>query len=122
MHEDGLIVIPNPFDVGSAKMLVAAGYPALATTSSGYAATLGNQDQQVTRGELVAHVAALTAAVEVPVHVDAECCYPGEPGGITETVSRLAAAGAAGVSIEDYVPGQGILDLDEAAMRVAEAA
>lgn len=122
LHESGLFTLPNPFDVGSALRLAEAGHPALATTSSGHAATLGRGDQQLTRDELVAHVSALTAAVEVPVNVDAECCYPGDEGGVPRTVELLAEAGAAGVSIEDYVPGTGPLPIETAADRVAQAA
>ncbi|MEI2778108.1 MAG: isocitrate lyase/phosphoenolpyruvate mutase family protein [Tetrasphaera sp.] len=122
LHESGLFIMPNPFDVGSAKQLAAAGYSALATTSSGFAATIGKADHEVTRDDLVAHVAALAAAVDVPINVDAEVCYPDEPGGVVETIDRLAQAGAAGVSIEDYIPGEGFLRLDEATNRVSVAA
>lgn len=119
-HEAGCLVLPNAWDVGSAKLLVAAGAQALATTSSGHAASLGRPDQQVTRDELVTHVAALTAAVDVPVHVDAEACFPNEPGGIEATVRLLADAGAAGLSIEDH--DRILLPTDVAADRVATAA
>ena len=118
-----LFVMPNPWDVGSAKLLAACGFPALATTSAGFAWALGKHDQQVTRDELVAHVAALAGATSLPLNVDSERCYPDEPGGVARTVELLAEAGAAGCSIEDYDPeAGGIDDVGAAADRVAEAA
>jgi 2-methylisocitrate lyase-like PEP mutase family enzyme len=123
LHETGLFIMPNAFDAGSARLLAAAGFPALATTSSGHAATLGRADQTVTLDELLAHVAALVAATDLPVSVDAERCFGDDPGGVAETVERLADAGAAGCSIEDYAPKTGTIDPpDVAAERVAAAA
>jgi 2-methylisocitrate lyase-like PEP mutase family enzyme len=117
-----LFVMPNPWDVGSARLLEHGGFEALATTSAGYAWSLGKLDQRVTRGELVAHVAELTAAVSVPLNVDSERCYPDDPGGIAATVALLAEAAAAGFSIEDYNPAVGrIDDLDVAVEQVAIA-
>jgi 2-methylisocitrate lyase-like PEP mutase family enzyme len=118
-----LFVMPNPWDVGSAKLLASLGFEALATTSAGFAWSLGKLDQQVTRDELVAHVAAVAGATPLPLNVDSERCYPDDPGGVAETVSLLAEAGAAGCSIEDYDPGTGRIDeLALAAERVAVAA
>jgi 2-methylisocitrate lyase-like PEP mutase family enzyme len=118
-----LFVMPNPWDVGSARLLEARGFEALATTSAGFAWTLGKQDQRVTREELVAHVAALAAATTVPLNVDSERCYPDDPGGVAETVALLADAGASGCSIEDYDPAAGSIDdVGAAAERVAQAA
>ncbi len=115
--------MPNPWDVGSARLLASAGFEALATTSAGFAWALGKHDQKVTRDELVAHVAALAGATDLPLNVDSERCYPDEPGGIAETVALLANAGAAGFSIEDYNPAtDGIDDVDLAATRVGLAA
>jgi 2-methylisocitrate lyase-like PEP mutase family enzyme len=115
--------MPNPWDVGSARLLEAAGFEALATTSAGFAWSLGKLDQQVMRDELVAHVAELTGATSLPLNVDSERCYPDDPGGIAETVALLAGAGAAGFSIEDYDPANGRIDeVELAAERVAEAA
>jgi 2-methylisocitrate lyase-like PEP mutase family enzyme len=120
---EGLFVMPNPWDVGSARLLESLGFQALATTSSGFAASLGRLDQRVSRDELVAHVAAITDATSVPLNVDSENCFPDEPGGVAETVRLLAAAGAAGCSIEDYDPrGDRIEDMDVAVARVGEAA
>jgi len=119
---DELFVMPNPWDVGSARLLAGEGFEALATTSQGFAWALGKQDQTVTRDELVAHVAELAAATPLPLNVDSERCYPDDPGGIAETVALLAAAGASGFSIEDYDPVAGGMDpVDVAVGRVAEA-
>src|SRR3954447_13566628 len=101
---DGIFVMPNPWDVGSARLLAAAGFEALATTSASYALELGRLDRSVTRDELVAHVAELSAATELPLNVDSERLYPDDPGGVAETVRLLAEAGAAGCSVEDFDP------------------
>ena len=123
LHEAGTFLLPNPWDVGSARLLETLGFPALATTSSGLAASLGKLDQQVARDELVAHVAAVTAAVGVPLNVDAERCFADSPAGIAETVDLLAEAGAAGISIEDYDPINAQVEtLKVGAERVAAAA
>lgn len=115
--------MPNPWDVGSAKLLAALGFEALATTSAGFAWSLGKLDQTGTREELVSHVAALSEATTLPLNVDSERCYPDDPGGVAETVRLLAEAGAAGCSIEDYDPAaDGMDDVGLAAERVAEAA
>ena len=105
-----LFVMPNPWDLGSARLLEQSGFEALATTSAGFAWSLGKLDQRVRRDELVAHVTELTAAISVPLNVDSERCYPDEPGGIAATVGLLAGAGASGFSIEDYDPGTGRID------------
>src|SRR5436309_7068235 len=118
-----LFVMPNPWDVGSARLLASLGFPALATTSAGFAWSLGKLDQRVSRDELVAHVASLAEATPLPLNVDSERCYPDDPGGVAETVAMLAQAGAAGFSIEDYDPATGrIDDVGLAADRVALAA
>src|SRR3954451_4540835 len=95
------LLMPNPWDVGSARVLAQLGFPALATTSSGYAATLGRFDMSVTRDEAIAHGAAVAAAVEVAVSADLENGFGADPGGVTDTVARQKAAGLAGCSIED---------------------
>ena len=115
--------MPNPWDVGSARLLESLGFEALATTSAGFAWSIGKPDQGVSRDELVAHVASLAAATSLPLNVDSERCYPDDPGGVTKTVELLAEAGAAGFSIEDYNPSTGrIDDVEEAAARVRVAA
>ena len=123
LHADGIFVMPNPWDVGSAKLLASLGFEALATTSAGLAWSLGKLDMQVTREELVAHVARISAATTLPLNVDSERCFPDEPGGVGETVRLLADAGAAGCSIEDFDPATGAIEaLEVAAERVAIAA
>jgi 2-methylisocitrate lyase-like PEP mutase family enzyme len=118
-----LFVMPNPWDVGSARLLASLGFEALATTSAGFAWSIGKGDQKVTRAELVDHVAAVAQATPLPLNVDSERCYPDDPGGIAETVALLGDAGASGFSIEDYDPATGrIEDVGLAAERVAEAA
>ena len=115
--------MPNPWDVGSAKLLASMGFEALATTSAGLAWSLGKLDMQVTRDELVAHVGRIAEATPVPLNVDSERCFPDESGGIAETVRLLADAGAAGCSIEDFDPATGEIEaVDVAAERVAIAA
>ena len=124
LHErDQLFVMPNPWDAGSARLLASCGFEALATTSEGFAWSLGKPDQTVSRDELVAHVASLADATSLPLNVDSERCYPNDPGGVAETVALLAGAGAAGFSIEDYDPATGGMeDIGIAAERVAMAA
>lgn len=118
-----LFVLPNPWDVGSALLLESLGFEALATTSAGFAWSIGKHDQAVTRDELVAHVASLARATSLPLNVDSERCYPDDPGGLAETVALLAAGGAAGLSIEDYNPATGAVDsVEVAAENVARAA
>lgn len=122
LHADGTFVIPNAWDVASAKLLEASGAVALATTSSGLAATLGREDQHVTLDELVAHVETLAAATDLPISVDAEDGLADDPDGVADTVRRLADAGAAGLSIEDWDARAGaVRELDDAVGRVAAA-
>ena len=124
LHAGGqLFVMPNPWDVGSARLLASRGFEALATTSAGLAWSLGKLDQSVSRDELIVHVEALAKATPLPLNVDSERCYPEDPGGVAETVALLADAGAAGFSVEDYDPASGSIDeVEIAAQRVAVAA
>lgn len=124
LHDaDELFVMPNPWDIGSAMALEHLGFGALATTSSGHAASLGRNDGEVTQQELVEHVRALTDAVDVPLNVDSERCFGGDAEGIRETIRLLAEAGASGCSIEDWEPETATIDpLDVAVDRVAAAA
>ena len=122
LHREGLFVMPNAWDIGSARLLASLGFEAIATTSSGHAASLGRADQDVSRDELLGHVEALVGAVDVPVSVDAERCFADDPAGVAKTVELLAEAGAAGCSIEDYDPATGSIDaIDVATERVAAA-
>ena len=120
LHEGDPFVIPNPWDAGSARMLEALGFDALATTSSGFAFTLGKLDGQVTLDEVAAHVAALDAATELPISVDLE---NGLDASAEAAIRAVAAAGAVGGSIEDWDRvEQRIYELDRAVERVAAAA
>src|SRR5215467_12469158 len=99
---DQPLLMPNPWDRGSARLLESLGFQALATTSSGFAATLGRLDGQVTRDEALEHAAALAAAVDVPISGDLENCFADDPAGVAETVRLAIDAGLAGCSVEDY--------------------
>lgn len=117
LHEGPPFVIPNPWDVGSAKALEALGFAALATTSSGFAWTLGKEDGEASLDEVVEHVRAIAAAVSIPVSVDLENGYD-DPA---VAIRRVAEAGAQGGSIEDW-DGEKLYGVDEAADRVRAAA
>lgn len=110
--------MPNAWDVGSALVLQSLGFEALATTSSGFAASLGRHDQNVTLAELAVHVADLCNVLDIPLSIDAEAGYSRDLDGLPRTVGQLAATGASGISIEDYIPERGILGIEEATERV----
>jgi 2-methylisocitrate lyase-like PEP mutase family enzyme len=123
LHAEGTFVMPNPYDLGSARLLAALGFSALASTSSGFAATLGRLDMTVSRDELLAHVGPLAAATDLPLNVDSERCFADDLAGVHESVELLAGAGAAGCSIEDWNPLTASIDpLDVATARVGAAA
>ncbi len=123
LHEEGIFLMPNPFDPGSCRLLESLGFPALATTSGGFATSQGRLDMTGRRAGLVDHVAALCAVTDLPLNVDAEQCFPREEGGVATTVHLLASAGASGCSIEDWDPHEGVIeDIDRATQRVAIAA
>jgi 2-methylisocitrate lyase-like PEP mutase family enzyme len=117
LHEGEPFVIPNPWDAGSARVLEGLGFRALATTSSGFAFTLGRLDGGATLDEVVAHVALLAEATELPLSVDLEHGYGPDPGA---AIMRVAEAGAVGASIEDW-DGERIYELEEAVERVTVA-
>jgi 2-methylisocitrate lyase-like PEP mutase family enzyme len=121
LHEGEPFLIPNPWDAGSAKVLEALGFRALATTSSGFAFTLGRPDGGVTLDEVVAHVRELDAATSLPISVDLEHGYGREPQAAALAITRAAGAGAVGGSIEDYDPSGEIYGVAHAAERVAAA-
>src|SRR5689334_9540374 len=122
LHEGDPFVIPNPWDAGSAKVLAKLGFKALATTSSGFAFTLGRRDGDVTLEEVIAHTRAVAGAVGVPVSVDLEHGYGPRPEDAARAVAAAAEAGAAGGSIEDFDPDAGIYDAGRATERIAAAA
>lgn len=123
LHQTGCFVLPNPWDVGSAKILQGLGFKALATTSSGHAATFGRTDQQVTLDELLRHAEDIVAAVDIPLNLDSERCFGATAAEVEANVARMGDTGAAGCSIEDYNPQTGGIDPVEAAVeRVAAAA
>jgi 2-methylisocitrate lyase-like PEP mutase family enzyme len=115
------LLLPNPWDLGAAKLLAWLGFKALATTSGGFAASLGRLDGKVSPEEAVAHAGAITAATGLPVNGDFENCFADDPAGVAETVRLALEAGIAGCSIEDW-SGSEIYDVDFAAERVAAAA
>jgi 2-methylisocitrate lyase-like PEP mutase family enzyme len=121
LHTGEPFVIPNPWDVGSAKVMEALGFKALATTSSGLAFTLGRLDGGVTFDELLVHVRALNAASTLPISVDLENGYGSQPDSGARAVVEAAAAGAVGGSIEDWDPDTGLYPLDIAVERVTAA-
>jgi 2-methylisocitrate lyase-like PEP mutase family enzyme len=101
LHERGTFVMPNPWDVGSARFLVSLGFPAVATTSSGFAWTLGRSDNHVTLEEALDHLRAIASAVDVPVNADFEGGFAIEPEAVGANVGRATGTGVAGISIED---------------------
>ena len=121
LHEGEPFVIPNPWDAGSAKVLAALGFKALASTSSGLAFTLGRPDGETTLDEVVAHARLLDQATDVPVSMDLENGYGREPEDAARAIAGAAGAGAVGGSIEDYDPDEGLYSLDHAVERVSAA-
>lgn len=102
LHErPGAFVIPNPWDIGSAKLLAVHGFEALATTSAGFAWSIGRPDGGITRDQSLAHCADIVAATPLPVNADLEKCFADEPAGVAETIRLAGATGLAGASIED---------------------
>ncbi len=122
LHRGEPFVIPNPWDAGSARVLTALGFRALASTSSGFAFTLGRLDGQATLDEVVAHAEALDRATDLPVSVDLENGHGSEPEAAARAITRVAGAGAVGGSIEDWDPDGHIYDRSLAVERIAAAA
>ena len=124
LHErEGAFIIPNPWDVGSARLLAHVGFEALATTSSGVAFNLGRPDGHVTRAEKLAHCRALCEATDLPVSADLEKCFADDPAGVAETIRLAAATGLVGGSVEDSTgdPANPIFAFDLAVERVRSA-
>ena len=122
LHVGEPFVIPNPWDVGSARMLEALGFAALATTSSGLAFTLGRLDGSATLDEVCSHVAGVDRLTELPVSADLENGYGPRPEDAAQAIRRAAEAGAVGGSIEDWDPEHGLYDREQAVERVHAAA
>jgi 2-methylisocitrate lyase-like PEP mutase family enzyme len=121
LHEGGPFIIPNPWDAGSARVLEALGFKALATTSSGFAFTLGRLDGGAGPDDVTEHVRRLARSTSLPVSVDLENGYGPDPEHAASAITRVAEAGAVGGSIEDYDPKGEIYGRDHAAARVAAA-
>jgi 2-methylisocitrate lyase-like PEP mutase family enzyme len=127
LHQRGCFVIPNPWDVGSARYLQHLGFPALATTSAGFAFSQGlpdsGDDVVVSRDRALAHIASITGAVDVPVSADFMSGYGAEPDDVAESVARCVATGVAGLSVEDATgdPMSPLYDLPIATERVRAA-
>jgi 2-methylisocitrate lyase-like PEP mutase family enzyme len=120
---EGAFVIPNPWDIGSARLLAGLGFEALATTSSGFAHALGRLDGEVSRDQVFDHCRALCAATEVPVSADLENGFGHTPEAVAESILRVAETGVAGASIEDYTgdPDAPLYAFDLAVERVQAA-
>lgn len=125
LHSEGCFVIPNPWDVGSARYLQHLGFPAVATTSAGFAFSEGlpDSDIAISRDQSLAHIAEITAAVDLPVNADFASGYGAGPEEVADSVTRCVATGVAGLSIEDATgdPSAPIYDLPIALERVKAA-
>jgi 2-methylisocitrate lyase-like PEP mutase family enzyme len=125
LHErEGAFIIPNPWDIGSARLLAGAGFEALATTSAGFANSLGRVDGQMTREEVIEHCRRLSEATDLPVSADLENCFADDPAEAAATIVLAARAGVVGGSIEDYTgdPSNPIYEFGLAVERVHAAA
>lgn len=123
LHEQGCFVQPNPWDIGSARFLQSLGFPALATTSAGFAWTKGRPDTKVSCDDMLAHLAELAQACDVPLNADFENAYADHPEGVARNVARAIDTGIAGLSIEDSTgeASRPLFALDEAVLRVKAA-
>src|SRR6478735_354872 len=117
LHESGCFIIPNPFDVGSAKALQHLGFKALASTSAGFAWTIAKADNRVTVDDVCDHLAAISAAVDIPVNADFEDGFAHEPDKVGVNAAREVTTGIAGLSIEDFT-GDSAKPLFERALAV----
>ena len=123
LHQSGCFVIPNPWDLGSARLLARLGFPALATTSSGFAWSLGRRDNHVSLDEALAHFRSIARSVDLPVNGDFEGGFAVEPEQVGANVLQATATGVAGLSIEDSTvdPSHPLLDFDLAVERIRAA-
>jgi methylisocitrate lyase len=123
LHRSGCFVIPNPWDVGSTRLLAGLGFKALATTSAGFAWTLGKSDNRVSLDEALEHLRVVAGSVEVPVNADFEGGFAVEPDGVAANVARAVETGIAGLSIEDSSgdPATPLFDFDRSVARIGAA-
>ncbi|WP_137043076.1 oxaloacetate decarboxylase [Pseudolabrys sp. FHR47] len=123
LHRSGCFVIPNPWNVGSALYLQSLGFPALASTSSGYAYSLGRPDSALSRDQVLAHYCELAAATDIPLNADFENGYAHEPDALADNVRLCVDTGVAGLSIEDFTGDETapLYDFDKAVVRVRAA-
>ncbi len=123
LHDSGCFVIPNPWDIGSARYLQGLGFSALATTSSGFAWSRGRADGSMPRDAVLEHLSALVAATDLPINADFESGFAPDPTGVAESVRLAIGTGVAGLSIEDSTgdPARPLRGLDEAVARVRAA-
>ena len=123
LHEAGCFIIPNPWDIGSARYLQGMGFKALASTSAGYALTLGLPDNAVSLEAMLAHLRELSAATDIPVNADFEGGFAHDPDGVAKNVARCIDTGVAGLSIEDSTGDKAnpLYDLDTAVARIRAA-
>jgi 2-methylisocitrate lyase-like PEP mutase family enzyme len=123
LHETGCFVIPNPWDAGSARLLESLGFQALASTSAGFAWSLGRRDNRITLEEVLSHLTALAASVDIPVSADFEGAFAIDPADVARNVARAAATGIAGLSVEDSTgdPAEPLYDFGLAVERIQAA-
>lgn len=122
LHAQGCFVLPNPWDVGSARLFQHLGFSALASTSAGYAWSIGRPDNAVTRDDVLGHLTQMSAAFDLPINADFESGFAVDPEGVASNVSLAIATGIAGLSIEDRKRGEpGLFDLPFAVERVRAA-
>jgi 2-methylisocitrate lyase-like PEP mutase family enzyme len=123
LHQRGCFVIPNPWDVGSAKLLEGLGFKALASTSSGYAWSQARVDNHVPRAMVLEHLRTLAAATDLPLNADFEGGFADEPAGVAQSVRMAVDAGVAGLSIEDSTgdPDHPLRGIDDAVARLRAA-
>jgi 2-methylisocitrate lyase-like PEP mutase family enzyme len=123
LHEQGCFVLPNPWDVGSAKILWRLGFKALATTSAGMAWAMGRADGAVTLDEVLLHLSSLAHATDLPLNADFENAFADAPGDVARNVGLAVDTGLSGLSVEDYTghADRGLYDFDLAVARVAAA-
>lgn len=120
LHEEGCFVLPNPWDVGSARRLQRLGFKALASTSSGCAWSMGREDGELSRDEVLSHLRVLCAATDLPVNADFEAGFADDPEGVAANVALAVETGVAGLSIEDRT-GRELYELGLAVERIRAA-